>query len=282
VASHRWAGTDPLKNILTIDVEDWYQLLVDEFDRWDSYTPRVEGATHYVLDILSEYGVKATWFVLGYVAERFPELIRDIHQRGHEVGTHGHSHQFLQKQSPETFRAELVRSLDVLSRLTGEKILGHRASSFTVNEKTQWALEILESEGLTYDSSISPTRNFFYGWPDAPRYPYPVEGLSLVEFPASTVEFLKYRAPVAGGFALRLFPYGFTRRVIRNINERGHPAVVYLHPWELDLDQPRLPLSPAWRFLRYYGLGSTEKKLRRLLQDFEFAPMGEFVDDYRR
>ncbi len=256
--------------------------MVDEFDQWDSYAPRVESATRRVLDVLSEHNVRATWFVLGYVAERFPGLVKEIHRRGHEVGTHGHSHQFLHKQSPDLFRSELIRSMDVLSQLTGEKVRGHRASSFTVSEQTKWALEILESEGLMYDSSISPTKNFFYGWPDAPRYPYQVEGLNLVEFPASTVELLGYRAPVAGGFALRLFPYAFTRRAIRRINGRGHPAVVYLHPWELDLDQPRLSLSPAWRFLRYYGLRSTEKKLRRLLKDFEFAPMGNFVDDYRR
>jgi polysaccharide deacetylase family protein (PEP-CTERM system associated) len=199
-------------NILTIDVEDWYHLLVDEFDQWDSYTPRVEGATRQALDILSEYGVKATCFVLGYVAQRFPGLVKEIHARGHELGTHGHSHQLLPKQTPETFREELVRSIELIAQATGGRVEGHRASSFTVSEETKWALEILEDEGLRYDSSVSPTRNFFYGWPEAPRFPYRLEGLDLVEFPASTVEFLGYRAPLAGGFALRFFPYWFTRR----------------------------------------------------------------------
>lgn len=261
-------------------MEDWYHLLVDEFDRWDAYTPRVEASTRRVLDLLSEYGVKATWFVLGYVAERFPGLVAEIHGRGHEVGSHGHSHQLLQKQTPERFRAELVRSMDAISRVTGEEVEGHRASSFTLSPETQWALEILESEGISYDSSVSPTRNFLYGWPEAPRYPHRVRGMGLIEFPASTVELLGYRAPVAGGFALRFFPYWLTRWAIRKINRAGHPAIVYVHPWELDIDQPRLDLKARWRFLRYYGLASTEPKLRRLIEDFEFAPMREFVPVY--
>lgn len=270
-----------MKNILTIDVEDWYHLLVDEVPQWDSYAPRVETATRRILDLLSGQGVCATWFILGYVADRCPGLVRDIAERGHELATHGHTHQFLYRMTPEEFRADLIRSVDAIGGPSGRRVRGHRASSFTLNEKTRWALDVLEDEGFEYDSSVSPTKNFLYGWPAAPRYPHRVEGARLVEFPASTLEILGYRLPVAGGFSLRLFPYGWTRSAIRKINRAGHPAVVYVHPWEVDLEQPRLKLSAAWTFLRYHRLASTEANLRRLLEDFEFCPMGEFVDDYR-
>jgi polysaccharide deacetylase family protein (PEP-CTERM system associated) len=270
-----------MRHILTIDVEDWYHLLVDEFDRWDSYTPRVEESTRRILEILGERSVRATWFVLGYVAERFPGLVREIHREGHEVATHGYSHQFLHRQTPEVFRQELLRSADAIAQATGARVEGHRASSFTVDERTAWALDILEAEGFAYDSSISPVKTSFYGWPDAPRFPYRVPGKNLVEFPASTASFLGRRVPVAGGFSLRLFPYAFTRRAIRGFERAGHPAIVYVHPWELDPDQPRLRLSPTWRFLRYHGISSMERNLRRLLADFSFGPMGEFVSIYR-
>ncbi|MFX0134631.1 MAG: XrtA system polysaccharide deacetylase [Candidatus Hodarchaeota archaeon] len=264
-------------NILSIDVEDWYHFLIDKFDQWDNYENRVERSTSRILALLAERDVKATFFVLGYVAEKCPNLVKKIHKDGHEVATHGYSHQLLYKQSPKEFSEHLRKSIYILEKLIGQKVLSHRASSFTIMENTLWALDILEEQGIMYDSSIFPVKNFFYGMHKAPRFPYKIKGKKIFEFPPSTIRLLGKNVPFSGGFYLRFFPYQFIKRSIKKINKIGKPAMIYIHPWEIDVEQPRLNLSFKWKFIRYHSLAHTEKKLRTLIQEFSFAPLHRVI-----
>ncbi len=264
-------------NALTIDVEDWYQGIEIEPEQWGAYESRIGESLPRLLALLAEAGVKATFFVLGRVAEQRPDLVKRIHLEGHEIGTHGYSHRLLYKLEKSEFEAELVRSIALLEDLTGAPVKSYRAAFFSITKASLWALDILAAQGLTLDSSIFPVRNYRYGIPDAPRHPYIYrhDGLEIAEFPPSTVRFLGANIPVAGGFYLRLFPYAVLRRALAGINRRGYPGVIYLHPWELDPEHPRLPLPRRIALPHYHNLRSTEGKLRRLLQAFPFAPLGE-------
>jgi len=275
-----------MRNAFTIDLEDWYQaVLTIPFEEWSRYEDRVERGTERLLDLLDRYRVRATFFVLGYVAERHPDLIQEIQRRGHEIGSHGYSHKILYWQSPSQFADELKRSLGLLKRLTGQRIQGYRAPWFSITHRSLWALEILAEEGITYDSSIVPTRSTFYGIPSAPRTPYILRtrrGLILWEFPPATASFLKFNCPVGGGFYLRFLPISRTCRILRRINQEGHSFVVYVHPWELDKDQPHLQLPLTQFLVHYWNLGETEKKLKVLLENFDFAPIGEVLQATRK
>jgi polysaccharide deacetylase family protein (PEP-CTERM system associated) len=266
-------------NALTIDFEDWYQGLEIPPERWDGYQDRIERSGRLLLEVLAESAVRATFFVLGPVAERHPDLIREIAAAGHELGTHGYSHTLVYRLSPESFREELRRSIGVLEDLTGGPVLGHRAPFFSITRESLWALGVLAECGIRYDSSVFPVVNYRYGIPDAPRWPYEVQsgGKPLLEFPVSTYRLLGRNIPVAGGAYFRIYPYALTRWAFRSINRQGRAAVFYLHPWELDPDHPRVPL-PRWVALtHYFNLRATKPRLRRLLSDFRFAPMREVL-----
>lgn len=269
-------GINPV-NILQIDVEDWYHDL--NIKDWKLYEDRVVQNTCLVLDLLKEAKVEATFFVLGYVAEHFPELVKRIKNENHEIATHGYAHESILKQTPAEFESDLQKSIEVLEGITGEKVLGFRAPQFTVVKKTAWVIDILKRNGLKYDSSIFPVKTHLYGVPNAPVYPYSVSSTDitkpwpreeLLEIPLSVfrIPLIGWNIPVAGGFYLRFFPYFFIRYAIRKINKSGQPAVCYLHPWELDPEQPRIN-SLGW--YHYYRLSSTKGKLKKLLMDFEFT-----------
>jgi polysaccharide deacetylase family protein (PEP-CTERM system associated) len=272
-------------NALTIDIEDYYQVAAFEsyvrFADWEQYESRVERNTHCILDLLDAHETKATFFVLGWVTERHPGLIRTLAARGHEVASHGYAHQRIYTQTPEQFRAETRRSKGVLEDTTGQPIIGYRAASYSITAQSLWALDVLREEGFVYDSSIFPIRHDLYGIPDAPRFCHVVSaqsGTRLVEFPLSTVRLGGVNCPVAGGGYLRLFPYTYTRWGIRYLNTReSQPAVVYLHPWELDPAQPRLPAGRLSRFRHYTNLHRMEERFVRLLQDFSFGTMSEVL-----
>jgi len=272
-------------NALTIDVEDYYHVSAFEavvpFADWERYESRVEKNTHRILDLLDAHTTKATFFVLGWVVERHPGLIRTLVARGHEVASHGYAHQRVYTQTPEQFRTETRRSKLLLEDTLGQPIRGYRAASYSITVQSLWALDVLREEGFVYDSSIFPIRHDLYGIPSHPRFCYMIPGQSdspLVEFPLSTLRLGGTNFPIAGGGYLRLFPYAYTHWGIRSLNRReGQLAIVYLHSWELDPEQPRLPAGKLSRFRHYTNLHRMEERFVRLLQDFSFGTMSEVL-----
>jgi polysaccharide deacetylase family protein (PEP-CTERM system associated) len=275
-------------NALTIDVEDYYHVSgfqsVVQFDSWDRYESRVERNTHRFLDLLDEHRIQATFFVLGWVAERHPRLVRAIQERGQEVASHGYAHQLIYTQTPEQFRHETQHSKHLLEDIIGQPVLGYRAASYSITKASLWALDILHEVGFAYDSSIFPIRHDRYGIPDYQRFCHVLKGQGesgLVEFPISTVRLAGSNIPIAGGGYLRLFPCAFIRWGIRRINEKERqPALLYLHPWEIDPEQPRIRANALSRFRQYINLHKTEGKLVYLFQDFRFGTMTAVLKEH--
>ena len=271
-----------IRNAMSIDLEDWFcvYVLSQTIDRqdWDETELRVLQSTQRVLDLFEKHNTRATFFVLGYVADKLPDLVRDIDARGHEVATHGYNHQLITRLTPGEFEKDLTDSLEALERCgVKQEILGYRAPSFSVVEETRWALDIMAHYGLRYDSSVFPI-GFHpdYGMPNSPITPYKITD-NMWEFPLTVVDVLKRRIPCSGGGYFRLFPYPFTRYCIKKVNREGRPAVFYLHPWELDPGQPRLDLPWDKKFRQYNNLHKTEKRLDKLLSHFEFTTIREVL-----
>lgn len=276
-------------NALSVDVEDYFQ--VSAFERhiarheWHSYESRVVANTHRLLRLLEERNVQGTFFVLGWVAERFPGLVRDIYAAGHEIGSHSYWHRLLYELSPDEFRRDLRRSRDVLEQIIGEPVTAYRAPSFSITKDSLWALEILADEGFTTDSSIYPIHHDRYGIPDAQPglHRITTECGQLWEFPAAVIRMAGLNMPVSGGGYFRLYPLPFTIRALRSINTRlNGPFVFYVHPWEIDQDQPRLPAG-TWlaRRRHYVNLQTTETKLGKLLASFRFGRMRDCISQAR-
>jgi polysaccharide deacetylase family protein (PEP-CTERM system associated) len=267
-------------NALTVDVEDYFHVsaLASSIhrDSWSSRESRVVRNTHRLLDLFEQFGVRGTFFVLGWVAERYPQLVRDIAARGHEVACHGYSHRLVYEQSAEEFGEETLRSKTLLEDITGSAVLGYRAASYSIVRKSLWALDTLAKLGFAYDSSIFPVRHDRYGIPDAERGPHRLStpgGKVIVEWPLSTATVAGFRLPVSGGGYFRLLPYWVTRWGLASINRRERwPFVFYLHPWEIDPGQPRVYANWLSRFRHYTNLEKCEERLRRLLGDFRFGP----------
>jgi polysaccharide deacetylase family protein (PEP-CTERM system associated) len=277
-------------NAMTIDVEDYFQVSAFEGtvprSSWDERPSRVAENTERMLDLLDASEVRGTFFVLGWIAERHPEVVRRIAARGHEVGSHGHSHRLVYEQSPDEFRDELLRSKRVLEELTGTAVAGHRAASFSIGPRSLWALDTIAEAGFVYDSSLFPVVHDRYGMPGAPRGPYRLvlpSGRSLVELPPSTLAIAGLTLPIGGGGYLRLYPLGVTSWALERLNRReALPGVVYVHPWELDPDQPRIAGAPLVSRMRHYvNLESTASKLAALMRRHRFAPAREVLDAYR-
>jgi len=274
-------------NALSIDVEDYYQVSAFEttvqFENWNRYESRVERNTYRVLDLLDEYHVKATFFVLGWVAEHNPTLVQLISNRGHEVASHGYSHRLIYSQTQDQFRDETRRAKKVVEEAIGQPIIGYRAASYSITAESFWALDILAEEGFQYDSSIFPIRHDRYGIPGHKRFFHVLNGnghLPIAEIPLSTVRIAGLNIPIAGGGYFRLLPYWFTKRGIARLNrEEQRPAVFYLHPWEIDPGQPRIENAGLKSRLRHYtNLGRCEDRLRQLLGEFSFASMEEVLE----
>jgi polysaccharide deacetylase family protein (PEP-CTERM system associated) len=270
---------------MTVDVEDYFQVsafdAVVPRDKWASFPSRVVDNTHRLLRMFDEAGVKATFFMLGWVAERFPALVDDIARGGHELASHGYGHRLVYEQTPDAFREDVRRAKQLIEDRSGAPVRGYRAPSYSITRQSLWALDVLIEEGYTYDASIFPIRHDRYGIPDAPRHPHTLAraGGTLTEAPPSTVRLGAVNLPVAGGGYFRLLPYAWTRWGIRRVNEHERqPAVFYLHPWEIDPDQPRLDASAVSRFRHYRNLHKTEGRLRQLLKDFRFGPLGPRLD----
>ncbi len=317
-----------VKNILSIDVEDYFMVsafegVVNRND-WGSYGSHIERNTHRILDILSSElhkdssPVHATFFCLGWVAERYPKLIKKIHANGHEIASHGYDHRMVSDMSQGEFRADLRKSKDILEDITGEPVRGFRAPSYSITRKNLWALRILAEEGFLYDSSIFPVHHDRYGIPDAPRSPFfvswngrgtvdfmtlsqhsvsnssqprnfsaaPVEAVSsasmqFIEFPVSTLRLAGFNLPIGGGGYFRFFPGRFTQWALRRIEQyEKMPIVFFIHPWEIDAAQPRISgLSAKSRFRHYLNLSRTEARFKRLVRDFSFSSFRGFLSD---
>ena len=282
-----------MKNALTFDIEEYFH--AEAFARalrpeeWPGLESRVVDTTERLLDILDYADARATFFVLGWVAERYPALVKDIAARGHEIGCHGYGHQMIQRQSRQDFAKDVQRAKTAVEDAAGTAVIGYRAPTFSITRDTLWSLEVLWEAGFLYDSSIFPILHDRYGISGAPRFPHRMaigngatngqaSGHSIAEFPLSTLSVLGRRLPIAGGGYFRLMPYLVTRRAIRHVNTKEQqPAIFYLHPWELDVHQPRVRAGWLTRFRHSVNIQSTEGKLRRLLKDFRFAPVRDVL-----
>ena len=299
-----------ITNYLTIDVEDYFQIhafsKVIKPEQWENYECRVEKNTRYILDLLDTYNgsyktskcerTTATFFILGWIAERYPLLVKDIHQRGHEIASHGYGHQVIYHQKPKEFQDDVRVSKEILEDLIGVEVIGYRAPTYSITKNTLWTLNILAEMGYKYDSSIFPIRHDYYGFPSAPRFPFlwdldnqepTIEELkkpnnsnnpknatnqnTLIEYPISTVNLFGYNLPCSGGGYFRLLPYFITRKALKHINKREKPFMFYLHPWEMDPDlQTEEAVSPLSRFRTYVNISKTGARFKRLLSEFRF------------
>jgi polysaccharide deacetylase family protein (PEP-CTERM system associated) len=282
----RTNGATAPVNGFSVDVEDWYQ--VSDFDdvipraEWERCESRLARNTDRVLMLLDEAGVHGTFFVLAWNAERHPEVVRRIATAGHEIACHGYAHRCVYDQTPDAFREDLRRAKTVLEGLTGTAVLGYRAPSMSIVPRSAWALDVITDAGFRYDSSLLPVRDATAGFPDVPRFPHVIRerfGRALLEFPISTARIFGRNFPLGGGGFLRVFPYRYLAWGMRRVNRRDRqPAVFYIHPWEIDPDQPRLRTRGRRGFSTHYvGLRGTEGKVRRLLGDFRFAPLRDIL-----
>lgn len=271
-----------MKNALTVDVEDWYQ--TNDFNiprgKWSDYEDRVENNTLQLLDLLDQHGVRATFFILGCVAQKHPDLIREIDRRKHEIGTHGGWHQMIDRMTIEQFREDLLFSKQALEGIIGRTVRLYRAPSWSITPERYEVLHILQEEGFICDSSFQPFFTPLSGIKNAPCVPFhPVlsgKRLNLVEWPSTVLQFAGLRIPFSGGFYLRAMPYSLISRALSHIN-RTRPAMIYIHPWELDERHPRIKGPFPAAFIHYYNLHTTRRKLERLFERFAFQPLGEIM-----
>ncbi len=274
-----------LVHALSIDVEDWFQVLnmQDSISRddWDDLELRCGDSTRRILELLEKHGARATFFFLGWIAERLPDLVLEVRQAGHEIGSHGYDHRVLGEFDAAGFDEDIARTEAILEGITGERPRSFRACTWSIMRDTRWALPILVSRGYTLDSSIFPVAHPDYGVPGAPSDPYRLKlpDGELIEFPPLTIGFLGRRLPVGGGGYLRLFPLSVLKRALRKQEAKGFPGLVYLHPWEVDPDQPRQKLGRIRGFRHYVNLRSTARKLDRLLAEFQFAGLEASLRD---
>jgi polysaccharide deacetylase family protein (PEP-CTERM system associated) len=276
-----------LRHVLSFDVEEHFQVAafwsVARRREWDQLSSRVERNTRKIADLLSEHSTKATFFVLGWVAERHPALVKDLAQQGHEIASHGYGHELVHTQTPPEFREDVRRSKQILEDLIGRPVAGYRAPSFSITSRTEWAISVLIEEGYRYDSSIYNRFQSTQGSrvTRAGTYQLETEAGTIWEVSPSTMNACGLQLPVAGGGYFRLFPYAASRMFLKNLEKQGSQLVMYLHPWELDPEQPRMDGPLLSKVRHYLNLGRTEQRLRWLLKDFSFAPINEVIHPIR-
>jgi polysaccharide deacetylase family protein (PEP-CTERM system associated) len=269
-------STSTKVNAMTVDVEDYFQVSAFEPhfapSDWDRIELRVDRNVDRILELFAAHGVKATFFVLGWVAQRRPEMVRRIVAQGHELASHGFNHTRVTNQERDAFRCDVTDTKRLLEDTAGCEVIGYRAATYSINEHNMWALDVLAETGHRYSSSIYPIEHDLYGIPDAPRFRFKVGASQLTEIPITTVSLLGKNWPCGGGGYFRLFPYAVTRWAIKRVNEaEGQSAVFYFHPWEIDPGQPRVPgVSLRTRFRHYLNLDRVERRLDRLLGDFRW------------
>lgn len=269
----------PITNAFTVDVEDYFHVSayagVIQKSEWDSLPSRVERNNDKLLELLDEFGVKGTFFILGWVAERYPQIVCAIADQGHEVACHGLTHDLVYRQTPEQFFSETRIAKDLIENAGGVGVVGYRAASFSITRASLWALDCLAELGFEYDSSIFPVRHDRYGIPAAPREPFrylAADGQPIIEFPLPCLKIGGWRLPVGGGGYFRIYPYALTRAALSRINKReSRPFVFYSHPWEVDPDQPMFDAGRLSNARHRTNLHRSESRLRKLLGDFRFA-----------
>ena len=266
-----------MRNALSVDVEDWFQVGAFETviarDNWAALECRVERNTDAVLELFNDAGVKATFFTLGWVGERYPALMRRVVDAGHEIASHGYAHDRVFTFTSQQFADDIVKTQKILENATGHAVTGYRAPSFSIDQRTPWAHEILAAQGYAYSSSVAPIKHDHYGWAAAPRFAFrPVSGSNFVEIPVTTVELGPKRLAAGGGGFFRILPYAFSKWALRKVNVHDdRPAIIYFHPWEIDPGQPRVANAPLKSKLRHYTrLNDMADKLRRLTGDFDW------------
>ena len=279
-------GKAVVTNAFSVDVEDYFHVsaynVVIDCNDWDSLPSRVEQNTNKMMSILDDHDTKGTFFVLGWVAERYPALVKRIAEEGHEVACHGMSHRLIYVQGRDEFKAEARDSKSLLEDITGKAVNGYRAASFSITKDSLWALDDLAELGFTYDSSVFPVRHDRYGIPGAPRHAFRVEcasGGSIIELPMTTVNVLGWHMPVSGGGYFRIYPYAVTRSALRAFGRTGSPFVFYCHPWEIDPDQPLYDGGWLSNFRHRTNLRQCEMRIRRLLPDFSFGTMAALIEN---
>lgn len=272
-----------IRNAMSVDIEDWFQVgafenCIDR-DDWPRLESRVAANSEAVLDLYAEMGVKATFFTLGWVAEKCPLLMRRIVDEGHELASHGYDHARVFNMDRATFAADLDRTKKLLEDASGVEVIGYRAPSFSIDKRTPWAHEVLAEKGYRYSSSVAPIAHDHYGWPESPRFAWnPVAGSPLVEFPVTTAHFVGRRMAAGGGGFFRLLPYWLSRAAIAQVNGEGQSAIFYFHPWEIDPAQPRVADAPLKsKFRHYTNLSKMADKLRHVMRDFEWCRMDEML-----
>lgn len=273
-----------ITNVLSVDLEEWFQVsnlaAAVARDGWDGLPSRVADATHRMLDDFDAHGQRATFFTLGWVAERQPKLVREIADRGHEIACHGYAHDLVYDLGPERFRTDLRRARAAIEQAAGRRVHGYRAPSYSITRASLWALPILVEEGFSYDSSIFPVHHHRYGIPGFERAPLRLTlpgGGSILEYPLTTLQLGPLTLPMAGGAYLRLLPAWLFRWGFGRLARSGFPTVLYLHPWEIDPGQPVLGVSRRIRWNHYHNLDRMQERLGALLTRFRFAPMGEVL-----
>lgn len=268
-----------MKNILCVDLEDWYNAnLASGIDKLHAES-RVVKNTKTLLKIFKKARIHCTFFVLGSIAEKFPELILDIKKEGHEIASHGYAHQLVYTQNEEEFRQDIKKSKLIIENIINEPVESYRAPSWSIREDSFWALKILQEEGFKNDSSIFPFKNFLYGVSNAPRFVYSTKkynsGSGLKEYPPSTIRIMGMNIPFSGGFYFRALPFWFIKLCIGIINKKGHACIMYIHPWEIDSNTPRIKLSMRDSLIQYWGINRCKNKLIKLVHSFEFVSMHE-------
>ena len=271
-----------IKNAMTVDVEDYFQVSAFEKyvsrDDWDKIPCRVEANTNRILDVFSSHNVKATFFTLGWVAQRYPQLIKRIVSEGHELASHGMDHVRATQQTPEEFRADITKTKSILEDVSGQPIKGYRAASYSINKSNMWALDILMETGHAYSSSIYPVKHDLYGIPDAPRFSYRPRGKEgILEIPITTLELYGKKLPGGGGGFFRLYPYALSSRIVKRVNNKdAQPCIFYFHPWEIDSSQPKQEgLDMRTKFRHYLNLDKMESRLEKLLREFSWGRMDD-------
>jgi polysaccharide deacetylase family protein (PEP-CTERM system associated) len=268
-------------NALSVDLEDWYHICgaedYSDTAKWDSYESRIIKNTDKILNLLQIYNAKATFFVLGYIAQKEPELIRAIHERGHEIATHGFCHRRVFEMTEQEFEQDVSKSISVISSITGEKVLGFRAPEWSIKKSNTWALKTLRKLGILYDSSMVPLTRM--GSRDFPRWPlrFDTDYGEIWEFPLSSIRIFWEHIPFSGGLPLRLVPYFYIVSTIKRINKNGFPVLAYMHPWEFDAEQPKIDLPLSRRFMHYFNIRVAPRKIEGLLRHFRFASVKEVL-----
>lgn len=274
-----------MRHFFTVDVEEYFQVKALEsvvsVDQWLSRPSRVSRSVDELLSTLERHGAKGTFFVLGWIAEHHPEVVRGIAKAGHEIASHGFWHDRVTELGPDAFRTDLRSSKQILEDVCGAEVVGYRAPSFSIIPGCEWAFDVLIDEGYRYDSSLFPIHRRGYGYPSALRVPHLIQRARgcLAEFPLATTNILRYPLPAAGGGYLRHFPFALTRRAFREASQRGEPATFYIHPWEIDPGQPRLAVSRLNRIRHYRALDSTLGRIERLLEEFRFGSIASYLPE---